>query len=1172
MDKKLSVLQRTTDKTGWDKSNQFSTSDVNDIKVFTARNDKSLNAIPSPLARIHLFEAAFDLLDKDELNNTNFSGDTYKKIVSDCFDVFELIYNWNNHIREKKQLTIVKWNREHEIEILKKSSLRHKLLGETLEVFLNQESFENFSDILILKLNNQVVAGSSPFTGFFTTPNDLSSLNFYNPLSRRNYFSKIVPFKERKPEIKKFIYDFFDKSNLRRLSSTQIIRNYLSKYRSEIEQNLLLPLEPINSSYNQLFNETLKSSSRKSEFDYFEKNLIKINYRINDECFCVPIFVSERSKDRKHDYLLPLTTTFFEDFQPEDISSLVTVNEIDDKTVEVSIRNNNQKFAKKYQVEKIFEEDGEIIELDKSHSIKINLGIFPFFKVKGDTPFNDFYKVMFACQDNNYRYSNGDFQLSFGINKTIITPPTTNNYITSLDHRTILERDRHSAGSTYYSLKGRNGTSVCFDFIQIKLPSLSGSEIKCTVVPKWKSKVLGTKQIDYAIDFGTTTTFIAYTEDPKHENKPEPFSFDINPLKNEKDIPTEFLHKPKKKGDQYNWIACYEEASLPDFLESLEIQKQEFLPSLLNKEKYSLPFRTVTYEKDSILENQKNLFANANISFIYGKQDNNATHINQHYVSNLKWNVKTDKSYEESIEIFVEEIFLFLRLKALMHDADPRKSRIAWFSPLSFTPDAQKGYKKIWEKKYNDIIKGDVAQLSNITESEAPFYFYSKEAKIEDPSSVLTLDIGGGTTDIMYVKNNRPSLCTSVHFGANILWGNGFNEFKNAKDNGIYQSLRQTIISRVAPTTLKNLNETFVHDSSPFGSDEIINFWISNDDKTDVIRELDKGAYRLTYMLHLSALIYHSYKLLNYQGQPLPTCIIFSGNGSKYLDLIQSKDYIENICGYIGKKVFSQSAKNPQIILPKENRKEATCYGGLYQPFNQSKAYQSVNYLGFEKRDEQTFSKYSEINHQKDLVFANLANSFSEFIDCFFGMNDISELSFRMNFGIEANLSAIKNYLLSKAIENLEVGYEKRKKNVGDDDPVTDSLFFYPLMGLLHKINKLSKEEVNEFIPKAKLYAVSSDGVNGFSIDKLTPDKKPDSIFSITIDEEHPDLGELTIIGESSVHKRALSSIEGYLKPVCEWKEYPSTPNQLINVIKCGTVEKKNNSWTVKEKIQIEFI
>src|SRR6476661_5862203 len=99
MGKKLSITQRSYDKTGWHKSSQFSTSDIKDIKTFKARNDKSLNAIPSPFARLHLFEAAFDLLDKDELNGTDDSGDTFKKLVSDCFDVFELLYNWNNHLR-----------------------------------------------------------------------------------------------------------------------------------------------------------------------------------------------------------------------------------------------------------------------------------------------------------------------------------------------------------------------------------------------------------------------------------------------------------------------------------------------------------------------------------------------------------------------------------------------------------------------------------------------------------------------------------------------------------------------------------------------------------------------------------------------------------------------------------------------------------------------------------------------------------------------------------------------------------------------------------------------------------------------------------------------------------------------------------------------------------------
>ena len=116
---KLSVSQRNHDTTGWHNSTQFQLDDINNIRVLNARNDKSLNAIPSPLARIHLFEAAFSLVYQDELHGTNVSGDAYKKLVSDCFDVFELLFNWNNHIREGKDLKIVSWNRENETAIRK---------------------------------------------------------------------------------------------------------------------------------------------------------------------------------------------------------------------------------------------------------------------------------------------------------------------------------------------------------------------------------------------------------------------------------------------------------------------------------------------------------------------------------------------------------------------------------------------------------------------------------------------------------------------------------------------------------------------------------------------------------------------------------------------------------------------------------------------------------------------------------------------------------------------------------------------------------------------------------------------------------------------------------------------------------------------------------------------
>ncbi|MCX6244674.1 MAG: hypothetical protein NTU98_08215 [Bacteroidetes bacterium] len=1165
MDKKLNVLQRSTDKSGWDTSSQLSSTDIKGIKVFTARNDKSLNAIPSPFARIHLFEAAFDLLDKDELNNTNYSGDTFKKIISDCFDVFELIYNWNNHKKEGIPLSIVSWNREGEIEKLKKGTDKHRLLGETFEVFFNHDEYNSFKDISIIKIGDRPIAGSSPFTGFFTTANDLSKINLYNPLNKRNYFSKIIPFKDRKKVIQKYIYDLFNKSSLRELKTTSIVRNYLNKYQYDIDNTIVLNLEGISTPFNHVFNVPLQSYAGRIESDYFEPYLVKINYRINEDCFYLP---TNNDQNRKYDYLLPLTPAFFKDFDVDKIPSMININEIDDKSVEITIKNMGKRL---YQANKILEQDGKIIDLDNTHSIKLNIGIFPFLKIEGNNlGFNDFYKVMFVCQDNNYRFSNNDFKLSFKINKSLVSPPTEDNYITKIEHRTIIDRNnKTSTGSTYYSLKGRNNENVCFDYIQVQLPTLEENEIKCIIAPKWRVKSVGQKQIDYAIDFGTTTTFIAYTDDPTHTNSPKPFSLDIT--EDEKDIAVELLNKPQQKEPKSPWIDCYEKA-LPYFRESIEIQKQEFFPSLINNEKYTTPFRTVLYQKKSISDGQKRLFSNTNIGFTYQKENNNATHINQQFITNLKWNVKTDRSYEESIEIFIEELLHILRIKTLLHDGNPINTRISWFSPLSFTPNAQREYSRIWEMKFQEVCKGiSAGHLNNITESEAPFYYYSKVSIIDNPSSVLTLDIGGATTDIMYLRKANPILCSSVYFGANVLWGNGFNEFTNEKENGIYKTIKDNIINQLQLTDLRFLNEQFTSPESPFGSDEIINFWILNDDKTKITRELDNGIFRFSYLLHFFALIYHSFKILKINSHPAPTCIIFSGNGSKYIDFIQKTEYIEKVCSYISEIIFGKSISNLQIILPHINRKESTCYGGLYQPYNRLRTFKPITYLGFEE-DDHTFLKYSDIELKKDSVFESLLKAFNEFLEHFFKMNERADLSFRPTFGIEINLNAIKNYLKIKALENLEVGYSKRKKRVDDNDPITDSIFFYPLIGLLFKANTLSITELSDYIPKTRYYAISSEGDKGFLTEALTSQRKPDSIFIITVKEDHPDIGELTIIGEEPVYKRALDSLDGYLKPTCTWTVFPSSPNQSIKTLKQGKVQRVDEYWKIKEKIQIEFI
>lgn len=1196
---KLNILQRNHDKTGWHNSEQLSDSDITNIKVLDSRNDKSLNAIPSPFARVHLFDAAFSLVYQDELYGTNNSGEAYKKLVSDCFDVFELIFNWNSHVNEGKKLEIITWNRETETSVLQREfqekkvikeqeirrsnqenkifllqevdGYKENLVAETLSLFLNDGIFKPFETIHIIKLDGEPIAGTSPLTGFFTTPNDLSKFKIINPLTKRAYFSKTRLFAERDIKIKKFIYDFIITEGESVFKDNLPISKYLDNHSRDIS-NINLNLCDLASPNNSILNNSikLKSSKERPAFDYFEQCLVRLNYRINDECF---YYASNPKTERSYDYLLPLTKAFFEDFEASKIPSIVTVNEKDSETVEIVIRKENQKFSKTYQKNKISEIDGKIIELSEIESIKVNLGIFPFIKVTDSnseelTEFNDFYRLMFVCQDNNYRFDNDDFSVEFGKDKMLINPNEATNYSILKENRTILQKDKTLIGSTYYS------TNFCFDYIKINLPNVYDTPVSGIIAPKWKEKKLGDKTIDYAIDFGTTTTFVAYTDDQNHQSSPKKFDLP------EKELPVALLNKPKDKKPQFRWIDCYEHHSvLPDFSEFFEVQKQEFLPSIFNSEKYEFPFRTVIYEKDSIAANQKKCLINSNIAFTYQKEDNNVTHLHQKYLPNLKWNVKTDSKYQESVEVFIEELFQLLRLKTILNDGDPKKSRVSWFSPLSFTPGAQFTYNAIWGEKYKSIFKGNKdLNLRNITESEAPFYYYSKiqedasgAQKIEDTSSVLTLDIGGGTTDLMYFRTVnsvvKPILGSSFHFGANILWGEGYSEFIDAKSNGIFLKLKDKISEKLKSTELKKLNEEFI---SNFGSDEILNFWIQNNDKTNIQNELNNGEFKLAYVLHLSSLIYHSFKLLAHNSHPVPKCIIFTGNGSKYLDLIQTKDYIEKICKYFANKVFGSDFK-PQVILPSTNRKEATCFGGLYQPFQNKRDFEAINYLGFENKGE-SFKKYNEIDARKDSVFDQLSNSFNEFIEIFFSMNDNPELSFRRHFGIESNLSAVKNYMISKCKVNLTTGYDKRRKIVDSGDEITDSLFFYPIVGLIYQINKLSKQDINEFIPKTVYYTLSPDDDNSFDEQRISSEKKPDSIFYITIENMNPDFGELSIISDGNAIKRAMAGVNSFLKSVCDFDEFPDNPNQSIEIVTNGKVLKEGSKWYIKERIKIKFV
>lgn len=1164
MGHKLSILPRLHDKTGWHTSRQFNVGEVQGIKVDEAGMGKSLNSIPSPFARMHLFETAFEMVHHDLVKGTKLAGETYNRLVSDCLDVFELLFNWESHIKENKPLELDTWMRETELKKLDGSgNKKHKFLGDTLNTFLHAEdAFQGFEKCLLIKYNKKVIAGSSPFTGLFTAPDDLTNLGLLKPLSQIAYFSISIPFHLRKAEVRKYIFDFFETNKTVRDSVyVKAIRDYLAWYNDngQIDHSVQIKYEPINSGTAQatLLNVPIKAA-KSIGTQYFEPCIVRLNYRLNEKHFHLP----QTSNDqRTFDYLLPLTASFYASFEPSKISEIVSIHEEDNDSVKVTISIDNTEVSKKYQKSKVHDQDGKIIDLYNDHLINFNLGIFPFIRINdkiGGIDFNNSFRVMMICQDLYYKYSNKDFELHFGKGESILK--TGGVYHINRTDRTILEKGKQAAGSVFYSL------DTPFDFIQVQLPPLEGGQpVRNTIALHWQEKTLGNKQVDFSIDFGTTSTFIAYSDDHLKGSDPMPFEL------TEKELCVAFLNKPQKKEDGLRWIDCYEGA-LTQFLYSSSLQIQEFIPSVIRKdEKYAFPIRSVLFQKRPIAGGKKEALSNANISFVYQKKEAATLALEQQqFIPNLKWNIKTNEDFADAVKAFIEELFMLIRAKILLNDGDPRLSKIYWFAPLSFTSYAKKDYTDLWKKyaiKYLHSAEGNVI---NLTESEAPFYHLFKNSTINNPQTVLTLDIGGGSTDIMLFNNAKPVIGTSVHFGANVLWGNGHNEATAAKTNGIFLAIEQEISKKFHSTELQELNEGYcTNDRLKMGSDEIINFWIANNEISGVIDRLNMPDFRLSYLLHLSGLIYHSLKLMQANRQVAPTCVVFSGNGSKYVDLIHDSDYIAKIWGYFIRKIFGGNHTNPQVILPRANRKEATCFGGLCMP-SQKQEFSIANYLGFEKTGEK-YTKYKQVIDNKELIFQKLLASFHEFVELFFSMNDTTELNFRNHFGIEIKPEPIKKFLIGKAEENLNEGYLKRLKGVDPNETISDSLFFYPLVGLIYKLNKLVPADLREApSDKMVIYAGTPDSENIFLLSRITPVRRPDSIYTITAEEDNADGGMVSIIDDPEVHRMALGVYQGALNPVCSYAEFPQA-GQAIKVISPGKARKEADKWVLEEKIQIEF-
>lgn len=149
---------------GWLNSTPIDANAINTIKDDLDKMEDSGKvgtSIPTPFARIYLFQTAFDMVNRG-------AKGVYAELVSDCLDLLQFLFE-NGGSNDFK---FEEWDKEARIKKLTQSSAnaQMQLLGEAFNsAYTANTALPN--KFVLIKYKGVLLGGTSPFTLVFTSPN-----------------------------------------------------------------------------------------------------------------------------------------------------------------------------------------------------------------------------------------------------------------------------------------------------------------------------------------------------------------------------------------------------------------------------------------------------------------------------------------------------------------------------------------------------------------------------------------------------------------------------------------------------------------------------------------------------------------------------------------------------------------------------------------------------------------------------------------------------------------------------------------------------------------------------------------------------------------------------------------------------------------------------------------
>lgn len=1101
---------------GWEDSNPLNEVAIKAIEDPNgAHSSREITSIPSPFARIDLVKTAFK-----EVANSTLEGDTiFHKMVSDALDIGQIFFNADKYAG---QIEIISWDRNGDLmKLVNSNNPQHRLLGESLRLYLEQDketyNFDKLSKLYLLNYTQgpdpiNIIGGTSPSTFFFTSANKHNLKGFqegsdslldddYKPLHERDtdYIKYLFALKEHmtgvssktteldeyfnltfrnlprdlKDQIQNLDGYYNTLPNLNIGGGGEIVEvlginlkkardkkesikesDFLINTNKSLDENylpLVLPNETFNANLTYVsapwvanetaphfdgaaLNErTLPGDGNKYPYltisDFLEPVIIRTEFPVDNTYFNDGGYVGN---DEKKGFLLPLKPLYFKYFSSESLKETINgekrfeLKSLTNGYVEVILRipiqknqhityrriyNNpvNQAHKPEYDLKN---NKGTIIEN------RINLGITPFYKF----PENVYQEYNVALYDADFLpiFEKTRYELNY-------FDPENNQIPVEKIHKT----QRRFKEEETYNMFGFAVKSN-FDYIQLKHDFASG-----ILIPNFFSRIGGTSQLSFSIDFGTTNTHIEYSTD---NSKPQPLEIE--------------------KREKFNIGSL---VSFSDFSEGyLKALRDDLLPEEIHTEgNYQFPQRTaISYHKQTNFNLPVISLGNISIPFKYEKE---SFDLSSRVKTNLKWNSNTTKN-EKILFSFFEQLIKMIRNKVLLNNGDLDHTEIIWSYPASML----KHQLNLMENDWKEIIHkylGDKVGIKKVCESLTPYYYYNKFEGIpamEKP--LVSIDIGGGTSDVAVYKEEAPILFSSYKFAGDAIFGDNFN--RNININGFVSKYFPRIIQKLEENEQRVLIEAMNKIRDNNSSHDVINAFFSfkdnkslNDRSIDVdfLRFLrtDKE-FKVIFLLFYVSQIFHIAHLLKSKNIPVPGVISFSGTASKLLGILDMSDDHNNL-RRLAEEAFQNvfefdSRPEIEIKLP-DNPKEISSKGGLsigdhsLLNLDEIKGTLITNlHLQSQNGSKISYEKVKEYEEQA-------IESFDAFLNFFFELN--KTYSFRDNFGIEKEaLDYTEAFLHKKKVNALKTGIKNKLNEISNesDEEINETLFFYPLVGTLGEL------------------------------------------------------------------------------------------------------------------------